>query len=244
MKNPEVLNSSNYVKVDEIIDFLPDTSVKKSPAQKLCDSKTLISIYESGWWRGNKIFEYLMGISMKDEMDLIHKILDPGKNDTILDLACGPGFYARSFAQNHPERTVYGLDLSMPMLEYASEKAGKLNIKNLFFVYADAENLPFKDSSFDAVNCCGALHLFPNINKTLSEVHRILKPGGKFSMALTMKTNTPFNKLKSGLDKKYMDVNYYYVDEFSNMLEKAGFEPKVYHCKILWMLFGGICKKD
>lgn len=119
-----------------------------------------------------------------------------------------------------------------------------MNIKNLTFIHGDAQNLPFEDSSFNAVNCCGALHLFPDINKTLQEVHRILKPCGKFSMALTMKTNTPFNKLKSSLDKKYMGVNYYYVDEFSDMLEKAGFEPRVYHTKILWMIFGGICKKN
>jgi ubiquinone/menaquinone biosynthesis C-methylase UbiE len=68
----------------------------------------------------------------------------------------------------------------MPMLNYAGAKAQSQGIGNLVFVHGDAHDLPFYDNEFDVVSCCGALHLFCDLPKALSEVYRVLVPGGRF----------------------------------------------------------------
>ena len=67
-----------------------------------------------------------------------------------LDVACGTGLFTRSIAQKM--RLVYGIDISMGMLEEATEYARKKGIRNIRFSRGMAEKLPFPDDSFDGVS--------------------------------------------------------------------------------------------
>ena len=80
--------------------------------------------------------------------------------------------------------TVVALDLSLPMLHHARRRADEEGLENIVFVRASAQDLPLEDGAFHSVNCCGALHLFPDAAQALREVARVLRPGGTFTAAV------------------------------------------------------------
>lgn len=92
----------------------------------------------------------------------------------VLDVACGTGDMAVSLAERGC--TVTGVDLSEEMLAIAKVKGERLKVK---VEIADAENLPFEDESFDGVTCAFGVRNFVHLEQGLSEMLRVLKPGGR-----------------------------------------------------------------
>lgn len=232
--------AKEYPVVDHVVDFLPAAVTEKGAGQRLMESERMVAIYESKWWRACKLFGWVMGIRLEDEMALVQRITRPGPTDTILDLACGPGLYARAFAEGSPARNVFGLDLSWPMLRYATKKATRLGLENIAFLHGDAHAIPLKDMSVDVANCCGALHLFGDIRRVLGELHRAMKPGGRFSAAMALVRPNPWSRLKAYLDGKCWKIHYFREEELESLLDESGFEPTVYHARGIWMIAGGV----
>lgn len=230
-----------YPVVDGVMDFLPQGySERRKIGQKLMEADWMVRIYESRLWRANWLFGVAGGISLADEMSLIDRILDLGPSEAVLDLACGPGLYARRFAQGASTREVFGLDLSWPMLRYAVRKANGTGIENLTFTHGDAHHLPFRDDSLDAVNCCGALHLFPDVRQALRELKRVIRPKGRFSTGVYLAVGTgPLSSFGRAVDKR-TGVHRFQQPELEELLDGAGFEPTVYHARRLWMIAGGV----
>ncbi len=98
----------------------------------------------------------------------------------VLDVACGPGTFGRRVASD--SREVYGIDVSRGMLLQGAAYAAKEGIANMHFARARVEALPFEDQFFDAVICCGSLHLFTDTAVALGEMARVVKPGGVLSV--------------------------------------------------------------
>jgi len=94
----------------------------------------------------------------------------------VLDIGCGTGPQARRLAGWPGVREVVGVDQLEPFLERARELAAE--IPNLSFQQADARELPFADGSFDVVVLHTLLTHVPGPDGVLSEVHRVLRPGG------------------------------------------------------------------
>ncbi len=101
-----------------------------------------------------------------------------------LDLCTGTGSVALVLAEKIPRGTVVGLDFSTGMLQKARSKARAEGLKNVFFVAADAGNIPLKDNSFDVVTCSHAIYELTGETRrrALQEVNRVLRPGGRFCM--------------------------------------------------------------
>jgi len=97
------------------------------------------------------------------------------ENGVGLDVACGTGIVTRSIAQTM--RLVYGIDISMGMLEKATDYALEKGIRNIRFARGMAKRLPFPDGVFDGVTCSGALHGFPNTVEALSEMALVVRGG-------------------------------------------------------------------
>src|SRR5687768_4793365 len=91
-----------------------------------------------------------------------------------LDIATGAGHAALAIAP-HVEAIV-ATDTSPRMLEVTLQEAGRRGITNLTSEYADAQNLPFENASFDLVVCRTAAHHFSDPTKFLGETYRVLKP--------------------------------------------------------------------
>ncbi|MDB4349567.1 class I SAM-dependent methyltransferase [Omnitrophica bacterium] len=93
----------------------------------------------------------------------------------VLDIGCGTGELAKKLTYRFKEADVHGVDISETMIKQANAKKMHKAVK---FKVGDVENLPYDDNSFDVVTCSHSFHHYPNKDKAISEMHRILKPNG------------------------------------------------------------------
>ncbi|MCD5322362.1 class I SAM-dependent methyltransferase [Pontibacillus sp. HN14] len=111
-----------------------------------------------------------------EDLSLMVEWLEPKRSWKVLDIATGGGHVANQLAPH--VKGVIVSDLTKSMLQAA---ASFLSLhENIEAVLADAEDLPFLDHSFDVVTCRIAAHHFPNPDRFVQEVGRVLKPGGAF----------------------------------------------------------------
>jgi SAM-dependent methyltransferase len=96
----------------------------------------------------------------------------------LLDVGCGTGIYFKLLAQYADE--IEALDNSEDMLSVARQYCQKEGLKNIRLKMGSAESLPYEDGLFDVVISLDLLHHVPDIDRTLGEVHRVLKNGGHF----------------------------------------------------------------
>ena len=95
----------------------------------------------------------------------------------MLECSCGHGGGASYLVRTQHPASYTGLDLNPAGIEFAKNRH---HLPNLDFVEGNAQALPFADESFDALVNVEASHLYPDFPKFLSEVTRVLRPGGHF----------------------------------------------------------------
>jgi ubiquinone/menaquinone biosynthesis C-methylase UbiE len=99
----------------------------------------------------------------------------------VLEIGCGCGSEAELFARAGADYTA--IDLTNAAVHITRRRFQLANLEGRF-VQGDAENLPFPDGSFDFVYSHGVLHHTPDTPRTISEVHRVLSPGGRAAIML------------------------------------------------------------
>jgi len=104
--------------------------------------------------------------------------LKPGA--AVLEIGCGRGAGARLVRQAFGPALMHAQDLDIEMIQKARRYLGVESRKAISLSVADSVRIPFKDRSFDAVFDFGVLHHVPDWQAALSEIRRILKPGGIF----------------------------------------------------------------
>ena len=106
-------------------------------------------------------------------------IMNPSSNKSLVDVACGTGDIGKLFLDNTRERSeVICVDPNKGMISEGKQKLS--NYKNIKWVNSAAEGLPLKDNLFDYYTISFGLRNTKNLDKTLSEAYRVLKPGGRF----------------------------------------------------------------
>ena len=142
----------------------------------------------------------------------------------VLDVACGPGTYGRQVAS--PSREVFGIDVSMGMLRQGVAYTAKDGVRNMRFARARVESLPFENNFFDAVICCGSLHLFADTVIALREMARAMKPGAILSVFT-------FGEGRGGIlkfprvrewSRKHHGLHVFEILDMERYLAVAGFE--------------------
>jgi len=104
--------------------------------------------------------------------------LKPG--GVVLEIGCGRGAGARLIRRAFEPALLHAQDLDIEMIQKARRYLGIEYQKDISLSVADSVRIPFKDRSFDAVFDFGVLHHVPDWQAALSEIERILKPGGIF----------------------------------------------------------------
>ncbi len=107
---------------------------------------------------------------------LLGEILE-NRDAVVLDVACGTGDLSIELNRDAKARVV-GTDFCRPMLTVAKEKTSATNAR-IPYVEADAMNLSFANDKFDALTIAFGLRNLPNFANGLSELYRVLKPGGR-----------------------------------------------------------------
>jgi arsenite methyltransferase len=106
------------------------------------------------------------------------------RGEAVLDIGSGAGSDSLVAAQMvGTEGSVVGLDMTPEMLAKARAAAAEMGATNVNFVEGEAENLPFEDESFHVVISNGVIDLIPDKDAVYSEIHRVLRPGGRIQIA-------------------------------------------------------------
>lgn len=120
------------------------------------------------------------------------------KPKRLLDVATGTGDFAIEAARmGVPAEEIVGVDISNGMLDIGREKMKKKGLDQLIKMeYGDSENLPFDDNYFDAYTAAFGVRNFENLNAGLTEMLRVMKPGGTgFILEFSKPTGFPFKQL-------------------------------------------------
>jgi len=171
---------------DAIVPFKDSGESKKKQVEKMFDkiafrydflNRFLSAGIDVSWRR--KAIKELMSIHPKN----------------ILDVATGTGDFAvTSYKILKPEQ-VTGIDISDGMLEIGRKKVKSLGLEGqIQLLNGDSEAIFFDDSSFDAVTVAFGVRNFENLEKGLSEINRVLRPGGKLIVLEFSKPNAPVIK--------------------------------------------------
>ncbi len=129
------------------------------------------------------LFGYLAGMTMVigrgSDARLVKELAGLGPGDRVLDIGCGPGTAVRSAAG--PGLDVTGVDPSEPMLRLARLISAVARPKgSVSWTVGGAEKLPLDDDSFDACWSLASVHHWPELDAGISEVGRVVRPGGTF----------------------------------------------------------------
>lgn len=108
--------------------------------------------------------------------DLMIEMAGATGDDTVLDIACGPGLVACAFAEKVSHVT--GVDLTPAMIERARELQQEKGLRNILWVVDDVTTLPFADDSFSIVLTRYSFHHFLDPRRVLAEMRRVCKTGG------------------------------------------------------------------
>ncbi len=187
--------------------------------------KLLGGLYESRLWYSLVVRLYL-GKDATSLADLTRRIQDAMnvEEGRVLDAACGPATYGRRVAT--PTRAVYGIDLSLAMLQQGAAYIQSEQVANISLARTRVETLPFSDAFFDFAICSGALHLFPDPALALKEIGRTLKPGARL-VGLTFAPGSQglvqYAWFRERL-KKRGTVHLFELPELEMDLQQAGFE--------------------
>lgn len=181
---------------------------------------------------GKSADSYVSSTIHKDGNDL-QKLLEMAMTtgeEELLDVATGGGHTANAFASC--VKKVTAVDLTPEMLAAAQKYIIGNGHQNVEFIIGDAEVLPFSEGVFDIVTCRIAPHHFPNVNKFVDEVHRVLKPSGQFLLDDNVVPEEEDYDLFYNTIEKWRDYSHFRAwkkSEWLRMLEISGFEIFEWH---------------
>ena len=150
--------------------------------------------------------------------------LSDKKYDNLLDVGCGTAYLIELLSKTHHAKHI-GLDLSSEMIRQASDK----NIAGAEFVIGKSDELPFEDNTFDVVTCSQSFHHYPDTDKAMQEVFRVLKPDGIYILS---DTGVGFFKMLGVKVDNFIythfsntgDCNVSYLNKSIRDLKRNGFE--------------------
>lgn len=123
-------------------------------------------------------------------------VLRPLHPRKILDVATGTGDFAIQSLELNPDKVI-GIDISDGMLDVGRKKISSKNLSDkIELVRGDSENIPYSQNKFDAVTVAFGVRNFENLTKGLSEIRRVLRPGGMLVILEFSKPSVfPFKQL-------------------------------------------------
>jgi demethylmenaquinone methyltransferase / 2-methoxy-6-polyprenyl-1,4-benzoquinol methylase len=217
----------------------------------LSKKQQVAGMFDSIAWRYDFLNRFLSaGIDVVWRKNAL-KELKQHPHQTMLDVATGTADVAIMAAKLLQPQKIIGIDISEGMLGFGREKIKKLGLSHIIALQqGDSETINFPDASFDAVTVSFGVRNFENLEKGLSEIKRVLKPGGKLVVLEFSKPKAAgvkqlyqlyMNHVAPGFGKLFSKNKhaYKYLDEsikkfpegknFTSILDNLGFQHT--YCK-------------
>ena len=135
-------------------------------------------------WSGRLVSRLVWGLDrsgMQRYVTLALRAAHEGFAGRLLEVPVGTGCLSLPIYAELPDADITCLDYSPAMLAAARARADALHIRNVAFVEGDVGQLAFEDDFFDAAVSINGFHAFPDKEAAWSEVHRVLRPGGRLT---------------------------------------------------------------
>ena len=175
-------------------------------------------------------FSTAPGIKDEEALRLLVECTGAGSEDTVLDVACGPGLVVCAFAR--VARHATGIDLTPAMIERARALQAECGLTNVTWQVGDVLPLPYPSSgSFSIVTSRFAFHHFPDPRAVLAEMRRVCRPGGKVAVidvvaSADLQRAEAFNRMEKLRDPSH--VRAMPLEESRGLFRRAGLpDPRV-----------------
>ena len=179
---------------------------------------TMREVEDTYWWYQVLRMEVINDVASR---------FPSGKTCKLLDAGCGTGGMLHTLRETHPEWQVTGLDLSSVAVEYCQQR-GFADV-----IRGSVEEMPFPNASFDVVvNLDVLYHRQVFQNRALSEIARVLKPGGLLILNLPA-----FDILRGRHDIAIHGTRRYTVKRTLELLGSIHFKPETVFCWNAWLFF-------
>jgi demethylmenaquinone methyltransferase / 2-methoxy-6-polyprenyl-1,4-benzoquinol methylase len=130
------------------------------------------------------------------------RLLAAPRGGRVLDCCCGTGDLVFGLTRSDPTLEITGVDFCRPMLERAQRRAARARPGNLRFVEGDVMAMPFADDTFDGATMGFSLRNVVDLDATLREISRVLRPGARF-------VSLDVSKAPNRLYKRFFDLYFY-----------------------------------
>ena len=181
-----------------------------------------------------KPFANATAINDRHALDLLLNATKANADDTVLDVACGPGIVACAFAEK--THHVTGIDIVPAMIEQAMSLQKKRKLNNVSWETGDVSELPFPDDSFSIVTSRYSFHHLENPGMVLSEMTRVCCSGGKVVLIDVMVAEDQqkakqFNRMEKLRDPSH--VRALPLSEMKTLFHDVGLpSTEIYHYRI------------
>jgi len=185
-----------------IIDLLSETKVIQQKGKPIWDMEMFdrmykkLGVWKSGWeW--DKIHGYPKEVSdyhcLRTKGALLSK-LRPTAGSKILDVGCGTGYFLFDMIKEYPCVNMYlvGIDISQHNIECLVHRIKEERKTNILAIRGSAQELPFRNDTFDIVTCSEVLEHLYDPEGAIREINRVLKLGGRLLISTPSRTATTF----------------------------------------------------
>jgi ubiquinone/menaquinone biosynthesis C-methylase UbiE len=227
--------------------FLGDEDNEYVPMRDLFTNPTVSFAYERGWRQGFAAAGF-PGPDTEAQMAMdyfapVAALSNP--SSVIVDMSCATGLFTRRLAKSGKYGRVLGCDYSDSMLTEARRriKADRelsptsLKTTSLDLVRLDVGQIPMRTESVDCLHAGAAMHCWPDLNAAVSEIHRVLKPGGRYFATTFLSTyfaNVATMDGQAGMSPSQQAFQYFdSVDTLKNLVVEGGFDESKVTIEVL-----------
>ena len=237
------LNSSQQVKIiDNTAHLLHISSVKKLTSNVLSffeknryflDKKKVAASFSGA----ANSYDSASRLQRQVGKKLLSLLPDKSRQDTVIDLGCGTGFFVKPLLEKHVSATIIGVDIAQGMLKVARSEQSLIDI----WLCADAEKIPLADNSVDVVFSNLAFQWCSQLPILAQEIARIVKPGGR--LAFTSVASGTLSELKASWVEvdSYVHVNKFLDSEkWKIAFSQEGFDFQEYQAQSYKLVYRDI----
>lgn len=216
-------SGDEYKIENNITDLLP-VEKNYTLAQSTNHWNITASVYEDLWRKRSLSFLTGEEFPIDKEKELLVEWMQPKPGGVYLDVGCSTALYARALKKAEPNSIQVAIDFSKPMLLEARLKA-EADQADVFFIRADAREMPFFGKTFDGLSMGGTLNELSDELKVLFECRRVLKEGGTLFMMHLIRSDVWYGRLIQD-SAEWSGVKFWSVDESNELFRRAGFTVK------------------